>query len=52
MGFASRSVLLLAVLYGLVFAVGDAALLHGQAPVWAGVAFVIVFIGLQYLLSP
>jgi heat shock protein HtpX len=52
MGFASRSLLLLFVLYGLVFAVGDAALLHGQAPLWAGVAFVFVLIGVQYLLSP
>ena len=52
MGFASRSLLLLFVLYGLVFVVGDAALLHGQAPIWAGVIFVVVLIGVQYLLSP
>lgn len=52
MGFMSRSLFLLFLLYGLVFAVGDAALLHGQAPIWAGVVFVVVLIGLQYLLAP
>ena len=52
MGFISRSLLLLLVLYGLVFAVGDAALLHGQAPIWVGVIFVIALIGLQYLIGP
>jgi heat shock protein HtpX len=52
MGFISRSLLLLLALYGLVFAVGDAALLHGQAPIWAGVIFVVVLIGIQYLLAP
>ena len=52
MGFASRSLLLLCFLYGLVFVVGDAALLHWQAPIWIGIGFVICVVGLQYLLSP
>ncbi|HXE07471.1 MAG TPA: zinc metalloprotease HtpX [Acidobacteriaceae bacterium] len=52
MGFVSRSLLVLFVLYGLVFAVGDAALLHGQAPMWWAVVFVVALIGIQYLLSP
>jgi heat shock protein HtpX len=52
MGFITRSLLLLVLLYGLVFAVGDAYLLHGQAPIWAGVLFVVALVGVQYLLSP
>jgi heat shock protein HtpX len=52
MGFVSRSLFLLFVLYGLVFAIGDAYLLHGQAPVWWGIIFVLVLMGAQYLLSP
>jgi heat shock protein HtpX len=52
MGFVSRSLLLLFALYGLVFAVGDAYLLHGGAPIWVGIAFAVGIVGLQYLLSP
>ena len=52
MGFVSRSLLVLFALYGLVFAVGDAALLRGEAPIWAGIAFVVILIGVQYLVSP
>ena len=52
MGFIGRSLLLLFALYGLVFAIGDAYLLHGGAPIWVGIAFVVVIIGAQYLLSP
>lgn len=52
MGFISRSLLLLLALYGLVFVIGDLALLQGQAPIWAGIVFVIVLIGIQYLVSP
>ena len=52
MGFFSRSLLLLLALYGLVFVLGDLALLNGQAPIWAGFAFVFVIIGLQYLVGP
>ena len=52
MGFVARSLLVLFALYGLVFALGDAYLLHGGAPIWWAVAFVAVLIGIQYLLSP
>jgi len=27
-------------------------LLHGQAPIWAGIAFVVILIGMQYMVSP
>jgi len=52
MGFIGRSLLLLFALYGLVFAVGDAYLLHGGAPIWVGIAFAAGIVGLQYLISP
>ena len=52
MGVSSRSLLLLLALYGLVFAVGDAYLLHGGAPIWVGIAFAVGIVGLQYVLSP
>lgn len=52
MGFFSRSLLLLLALYGLVFVIGDLALVRGQAPIWAAFLFVFVLIGLQYLVSP
>jgi Zn-dependent protease with chaperone function len=52
MGLAGRTLLILSVLYGLVFALGDYVLLHGRAPIWIGVIFVFVIIGVQYLLSP
>ncbi|HEY4380582.1 MAG TPA: M48 family metalloprotease [Acidobacteriaceae bacterium] len=52
MGFAGRSLLVFAVLYGLVFAVGDAYLLQGQAPFWTAIIFVVGFMGIQYLLAP
>ncbi len=51
-GFISRSFLLLLALYGHVFAVGDAYLLHGRLPIWVGIAFAVGIVGLQYLLSP
>jgi Zn-dependent protease with chaperone function len=50
--FFGRSLLLLVALYGLVFAIGDLALVHGQAPLWSGFIFVFVLIGLQYLAGP
>lgn len=52
MGFVARTLFLLFALYGLVFAIGDVYLLHGHAPIWAGIAFVVVLIGVQYLISP
>jgi heat shock protein HtpX len=51
-GFVSRSLLVLMVLYGMVFAIGDVVWMHGSAPVWWGVAFVTGFIALQYAISP
>ena len=52
MGFIGRSLLVLSVLYGLLFLVADLFLLRGGAPLWSGVVFVIVLIGIQYLVSP
>jgi heat shock protein HtpX len=52
MGFVGRSLLVLFALYGLVFALGDAYLMNGQAPIWWGIVFVVGIIGVQYLLSP
>lgn len=52
MGFVGRSLLVLMVLYGMVFALADVALLHGEAPVWWGVAFVTGIIAVQYAVSP
>ena len=52
MGFVTRSLLVLSCLYGLVFVLGDLALLHNEASwVW-GVVFVVGLIGIQYLVSP
>ena len=51
MRFALRSLLVLFALYGLVFAIGDAYLMHGGAPLWSGLLFVVVLIGAQYLLD-
>ena len=47
-----RSVLLILVLYGLVFAIGDAYLSRHGAPVWVALAFAVVVVGLQYWLGP
>ena len=52
MRFALRSLLVMFALYGLVFAIGDAYLLHGGAPLWWGVVFVLVLIGGQFLAAP
>lgn len=52
MGFVTRSLLVLSFLYSLVFVLGDFALLHGEASLWWGAAFVIGLIGIQYLVSP
>ncbi len=52
MSFFGRSLLLLLALYGLVFVIGDLALLQGQAPLWAAFLFVFAMIGLQYLAGP
>lgn len=52
MRFLSRSLLILLALYGLVFAVGDLLLARSGAPLWIAVPFAVLFVGLQYLLSP
>ena len=52
MKFIARSLLILLLLYGVVFAVGDAYLSHAHAPLWLAAAFAIGFIALQYLVSP
>ncbi len=52
MKFLTMSSLILIFLYGMVFAVGDAVLVHDQASIWIGLAFAVFFIGLQYLCAP
>lgn len=52
MKFISRSLLILFLLYGLVFAFGDILLVRGHASLWLFVAFPTALIGLQYLVSP
>jgi Zn-dependent protease with chaperone function len=50
--FIARSLLILLVLYGLVFAFGDALLSHYRAPLWLALVFSVGIIGLQYLIGP
>ena len=52
MGFVSRSLLVLMVLYGLVFVAGDLALFRGEAPIWWAVVFIAALILAQYVASP
>lgn len=52
MRFLKTSILILVVLYGLVFAVGDAYLSHIGSPLWLMLAFPLVMVALQYALSP
>jgi heat shock protein HtpX len=52
MKFIIRSLFVLLLLYGLVFAIGDAYLLHSHAPIWAVMAFPIAWVALQYLIAP
>jgi heat shock protein HtpX len=52
MKFITRSLFVLVVLYGMVFALGDLLLLHARVPVYWGVAFAVAFIGAQYMVSP
>lgn len=49
---AIRSTLVLALLFGLVFAIGMMALLATGLPVWLAVPFALVVLGLQYALGP
>lgn len=52
MRFLSRSLLILFALYGLVFAVGNAFLAESRVPLWGGILFAVVVVGLQYLIGP
>ena len=52
MKFISRSILVLLALYGMVFAIGDAYLVHENAPSWVAMAFVCVLVVAQFTLSP
>ena len=52
MNFIVRSMLVLTALYGMVFAIGDAFLMHENAPMWVAVAFVCVLAVAQFALSP
>jgi len=52
MKLAGRSLLILLVLYGMVFALGDLYLARHGAPLWVAAAFAVVIVALQYGLSP
>jgi heat shock protein HtpX len=52
MKFLSRSLLILLLLYGLVFALGAVLLSRIEAPLWVALLFPIVFVGFQYLIGP
>jgi heat shock protein HtpX len=52
MKFIIRSLLILAALYGLVFALGDMYLAHERVSVWWAVAFSVGIIGVQYVVGP
>lgn len=52
MKFIARSLLILALLYGLLFAIADAYILRSGAPIWAAIAFPVFWCGFQYLIAP
>jgi heat shock protein HtpX len=52
MKFLVRSILVLLVLYGLVFAIGDVYIARTGAPIWAALIFAVAFIGIQFLIGP
>ena len=52
MKFVNRSLLILLVLYGLVFAIADLYLAQHAAPLWVALALAIALIGFQFLISP
>jgi heat shock protein HtpX len=52
MKFITRSLLVLLLLYGIVFAVADAYLLHSGASIWIAITFPIIWVGIQYLVGP
>lgn len=47
-----RSLLVLSLLFGLLFAVGTAVLWHYDMPIWYALVFSVFVVGLQYLLGP
>jgi hypothetical protein len=47
-----RSVIVLALLFGLVFAVGIMVLFATGLPLWLAVPFAVIVVALQYLLGP
>ena len=52
MKFIIRSIVILLLLYGVVFAIINAALAHAGAPLWVALLFAILTVGLQYLIGP
>jgi heat shock protein HtpX len=52
MKFLRQSLLILLLLYGIVFAIGDAYLAHEGVPRWVAIIFVVVVAGGQYLFAP
>lgn len=49
---ARRSLLVLALLFCLLFAIGSAALWHYHANIWLALPFAFLIVGLQYMLGP
>lgn len=49
---AFRSIVVLGILFGLLFAVLTGALYYLEAPLWLAVVLAVGFMGLQYLISP
>lgn len=49
---ARRSLLVLALLFGMLFAVGTAVLWHYNANVWLAIPFAVFVVALQFLLGP
>src|SRR3972149_7888182 len=47
-----RSILVLALLFGLLFAIGMAALTYLEAPIWLAFVFALGVLFLQYLIGP
>lgn len=52
MKFFSRSILILFLLFGLVFAIGDVVLAHYNTPTWIAILFPIALLTVQYLIAP
>jgi heat shock protein HtpX len=52
MKFLSRSLAILLLLYGVVFAIADAFMARFGAPSWSLIVFPVVFVGFQFLIGP